>query len=57
MTDARNEIEALRTRASIAEAARQAAEQRGDYQAVREHELEISRLHSRACDLERQCVT
>lgn len=50
----RSELEAIRTRAGIAEAARQAAEHRGDYQAVREHELELSRLHARAVDLERQ---
>lgn len=55
MTEAaRLELAALRTRAAVAEAARQAAEHRRDWQAVREHEQELSRLHSRACDLERQ---
>ncbi len=56
MSDPRAELEAIRTCAGIAEAARQAAELRGDWQAVREHELELSRLHSRARDLERQQV-
>jgi len=54
MSDREAELAALRTRASIEEAARQAAEHRQDWQAVREHEQELSRLHSRACDLERQ---
>lgn len=56
MSDREAELAAIATRAGIAEAARQAAEHRGDWQAVREHELELSRLHSRACDLERQHV-
>lgn len=50
----RLELDAIRTRASVAEAARQAAEHRQDWPAVREHETELSRLHARACDLERQ---
>lgn len=52
----RLELAAIVTRASIAEAARQAAEHRQDWQAVREHETELSRLYSRARDLERQHV-
>ena len=44
---------ALRTRASTEESKRQAALARGDYLAVREHEQELSRLHSRYQDLER----
>lgn len=51
--DQRAELAALKTRAGVEEAARQAAETRGDWQAVREHEQELSRLHARACDLER----
>lgn len=50
------ELAALHTRAATEEAARQAAERRQDWQAVREHEQELSRLHARACDLEREGV-
>lgn len=49
---AKAELAAIATRASVAEAARQAAVQRGDWQAVREYETELSRLHARAQDLE-----
>ncbi len=52
----RMELEALRTRASCTEANRQAAATRGDYHAAREHEQELSRLYSRACDLERHAA-
>lgn len=48
----RAEMQALCTRAAIAEAARQSAIERGDAQAVREHEVELSRLWSRYIDLE-----
>ena len=54
MTDREAELAALLTRAADMEARRQAAVLRGDYQAAREYELELSRLHSRACDLKRQ---
>ena len=52
--DRRRELAALRTRASAEEAKRQAAIVRGDYPAVRGHELELSRLHSRFVDLQRE---
>lgn len=50
----RAEMQALCTRAAHAEAARQAAVERRDYSAVREHELELSRLWGRYIDLERE---
>lgn len=54
MTDREAEMRSLCTRAADHEARRQAALQRGDWQAVQEHETELSRLWSRYCDLERQ---
>jgi hypothetical protein len=44
----------LTTRAAEKEVELQAALQQQDWQAVREHEQELSRLHARFCDLERQ---
>ena len=52
--EAKRELAALLTRAGVEEAKRQSALARGDYLAAREFELEISRLHSRAVDIERQ---
>ena len=49
----RSESQALLTRAAEQEARRLAAAERGDVQAVREHEQELSRLWGRYCDLER----
>jgi hypothetical protein len=48
------EMQALCTRAAEQEARRQAAAARGDRDATREAELEISRLWARYLDLERQ---
>ena len=57
MTDAvKAELQALTSRAGVLEAQRQAALQRGDRQAVRDAEIELSRLHSRAQDIERQAA-
>jgi len=47
-----HELEALRTRAAGEEAKRQAAVDRGDVEAVRVAEIELSRLHARYRDLE-----
>lgn len=52
--DARAEARALLTQAAIAEAARQAAIERGDLDAIREHERELSRLWRRYCDVEHE---
>jgi hypothetical protein len=46
------ERQAILTRAACVEAQRQAALQANDWQAVREFETELSRLHSRYRDLE-----
>jgi hypothetical protein len=54
MEDAATEMKSLAIRASIEEARRQAAASRGDRQAAREHETELSRIWSRYCDLERR---
>jgi len=48
------EMQALTTRAAEKEMELQAALQQQDWQAVREHEIELSRLHARFCELERQ---
>ena len=47
-------MQSLRTRAAEQEARRQAAINRNDLAAVRDIEQELSRLHSRFCDLEHQ---
>ena len=55
MSDAaRAELQALSTRASVLEAQRQAALQRGDRQTADDAATELSRLHSRYLELERQ---
>jgi len=54
MTDSQRELAALKMRAAEQEARRQSAAQRGDRDAARDAEIELSRLWSRACDLERQ---
>jgi hypothetical protein len=54
MSDAESEMRAIATRAADHEAKRQAALQRRDHQAAREHETELSRLHIRYCNLQRQ---
>lgn len=48
------EMQALTTRAAEKDMELQAALQQQDWQAVREHEIELSRLHARFCELERQ---
>ena len=48
------EKRALTTRAAEKDMELQAALQQQDWQAVREHEIELSRLHARFCELERQ---
>ncbi len=53
MNEPRLELRAIDGRAAIAEAQRQAAVARGDREAVRAAEIELSRLWSRRCDLER----
>ena len=50
----RAELQALCVRAADQEAKRQAAIARGDVQAVRECEIELSRLWSRYLDIEQQ---
>lgn len=47
-------LAALLVKAAAEEAARQRAIERRDYVAAREHELELSRLHARHVDLQRQ---
>jgi hypothetical protein len=51
--EVKREMQSLRTRAAEQEARRQAAINRNDLAAVRDIEQELSRLHSRYCDLER----
>lgn len=54
----RNLLRALLTRAATLEVQRQAAVERGDHPAVREHEIELSRLWARYVDLDQrgECV-
>jgi hypothetical protein len=52
VTDLELELAALKSRAGIAEAQRQAAIARGDRQAAREAERELTRLHARFVELE-----
>jgi hypothetical protein len=54
MTDTQTEAQALMTRAADIEAQRQAALARGDVHAVKEHELELSRIWARYLDIEQQ---
>lgn len=48
------EMRALTIREAQKEEELEAALQKQDWQAVRECEIELSRVHSRYCDLERQ---
>lgn len=54
MTDRETELRLLCERAAEQETRRQDAIARGDRQAVVEAEIELSRIWSRYCDLERQ---
>lgn len=54
MTDQRAEMQALLTRAADHEARRQAARDRGDLLAVRQHEDELLRLRARFVELDRE---
>jgi len=54
MTDHHAELQALLVRAATVEAARQAAQQRGDWPAVAGHETELRELWRAHSDLERQ---
>jgi len=57
MTEAdKTEMQALCVRAADQESRRQAALASGDHHAVREHELELSRLWARYVDLEHRGV-
>lgn len=54
MTSAESEMRFIVAQTAQIEAQRQVAEVRGDVSAVREYEVELSRLWSRYCDLERR---
>jgi hypothetical protein len=54
MTDLRSEMQALLVRAADQEARRQAAADRGDAMALREHEAELRRLWARYVALDCQ---
>jgi hypothetical protein len=54
MTAAESEMRLIVARTAQIEAQRQTAEERGDYPAVRDYEVELSRLWSRYVDLEHQ---